>query len=252
MAMTIARSIASGIARSIGSSLDGVGGGAAPTPWQLLLDDANLVMRISGDSNDDGTGDVLDSTGTYNGTWTGTPTYGTPPTGIPGKALDTASGRYITFSNAATTGLAAWTVCGWIKPRTMVDANSPWIGALSTNTAPCIRMLGAKWQCYAWGPSGNPVTGLLTSVDVAAIGRWDHIAFGYNGTTAFLHWNGTDVTGAGTIVASKVIGDNGGYALRIGGGAAGSGTPFNGFTADTRIYSRALTPAESLVLATGI
>lgn len=251
--MSIAKSIASSVVSSVVSSVAGVGGGAAaPTPWQLLLDDANLVMRISGDANDDGTGDVTDSQGTYNGTWTGTPTYGDPPPNIPGKALDTVSGRYVTFSQAATTGLAAWTVCGWIKPRTMFDANSPWIGALSGNTAPIMRMLAAKWQCYAWGPSGNPVSGLVTSVDVIAVDRWDHISFGYNGTTAFIHVNGVDRTGAGTVLASKVLGDNASYALRIGGGATGSSTPFNGFTSDTRIYSRALTVAESLVLATGV
>lgn len=237
--------------RSIIAVVDRAGQGGA-APWQLLLDDANLVMRISGDSNDDGTGDVLDSTGTYNGTWTGTPTYGTPPTGIPGKALDTASGRYVTFSQAATTGLAAWTISGWVKPRAMADAVSPFIGALSGNSAPTIRMLAAKWQCYAWGPGGNAVTGLLTNIDVIAADRWDHISFGYNGTTAFLHSNGVAVTGSGTVIAGKVLGDNAAYPLRIGGGATGSAQAFNGLTADFRLYSRALTVAESLVLATGV
>ena len=251
--MTIASPIARPIARPIASPLDGSGGGGAPiTPWQSLLEDAALIMRLNGDANGDGTGDPTDYKGAYNGTWVGTPTYGTAPTQTNGKAFDTASGRYVTAAIAAMEGLNAWTVCGWTKPRTISDRSSPFFGAVNANTLPALRMSGAKWQCYAWGPTGNAVNALLTNVDVIQVGRWDHIAFTYDGTAAKLIWNGVDVTGTGAVLAGKPIGNNNTILPKLGGNSANvSANAFDGFVSDFRAYSRALTVDEALILATG-
>lgn len=252
--MSIAQSVAGSVASSVASSVAGSGGGVVPvTPWQSLLNDPALIMRFNGDANVDGTGDANDWTGSYNGTWVGTPTYGTAPSQTDGKAIDTASGRAVEMSYVAMTGLAAWTVCGWVKPRTLASNNSPWIGHLSTNSQPCIRMSGNKWNAYAFdNANATIIFGLTTNVNVVLADRWDHIALTYDGTNAKIYWNGADVSSGGTIVAGKTLGNNNGSAnARIGGGVNASTSAFDGLTADTRAYSRALTIDELAAIVAG-
>lgn len=60
------------------------------------------------------------------------------------------------------------------------------------------------------------------------------------------------VTGAGTVVAGKALGNNNTILPRIGGDTTNiSVDAFDGFVADFRAYSRALTVDEALILATG-
>ena len=144
------------------------------------------------------------------------------------------------------------TVAAWVDIQGPIDA---WATALS-------RQVGTGVDQHyhlSLGMDGHP-TFLLTTVgayvtpraaDLAPMDTWTHVAGTYDGATARLYVNGTQVASqaaTGTIAADTtpvILGGNGNDA---------SGVPtelFPGHIDELMLYARALAPAEIAALAAG-
>ena len=86
---------------------------------------------------------------------------------------------------------------------------------------------------------GGTFANYVDSGQTPAIGRWQHVAATYDGTTARIYIDGT--LAASSTYTGSVGGSN---TWRIGAYGSTAGGFFDGLVDDVRIYSRALSPTE--------
>ncbi len=180
-----------------------------------------------------------------NGTWTGSAASAAGKFGN-GGSFPGGTGSYISIANNSNFnfGSSNFTLSAWIKtnstttPQTILshfDNGSPFAGwDFAMNVA---GACGSGKICMWDGSSWQGVTSGITA------STWTHVMAVRNGTTVTFYVNGTSV-GTITIQASIPTSTN---TFRIGdsGDAVRS---FNGTIDETRIYNRALSPAEVTTL----
>jgi len=142
---------------------------------------------------------------------------------------------FVSVSWSTVTGAVARTLSHWFNYTSTANAN--WVSWGTGGT-------GNFWQT---GHFNNTVGSLNFLADVTTSatpyidGRWHHIATQYDGATVSLYLDGKFISSAARTI------NTGSSALRIGSGAG------SGFAAalldDVRVYNRALTRAEILLLA---
>ncbi|MEU4403034.1 LamG-like jellyroll fold domain-containing protein [Streptosporangium sp. NPDC023963] len=190
---------------------------------------------------DEGTGTVIgDASGQGN---TGAATAVTWATaGKYGKALSfNGTSSWVTVPDASSLRLStATTLSAWVRPTTVTNWRTI---VLKEHLAGS----GASYGLYASNgiaPSGWFQTNAedVTRVDgpsALPVNTWNHVAVTYDGTTARLHVNGTQVS---QTPVSGALHDDGGV-LRIGGNSVW-GEYFTGTLDEVRIYNRAQSQTE--------
>jgi hypothetical protein len=95
--------------------------------------------------------------------------------------------------------------------------------------------------------TGSTTTTLIAGAGDLVEGQWVHVAGVYDGATMRLYQDGVEVGSAsktGNVAQSAVI------RVFLGANPPGVDKPWDGTLRDVRIYERALSPAEVLVLST--
>jgi len=240
--MSTAQSVASSVSSSVARSVAGVGGGALPlTAYQVLSASAKAHYNGLGDSPNDVSG-----LGNH-GTWTGTPSYSAPPSGIAGKAFDTSSGNYLSIPSSIN-GVSAWTIAGWCKATSLANNCSPFVGTLTSVSYPMVRWTSADSKLHFYAFNGAPGINNITGSTVITTATWYHVALQYNGTIAKIWINGVDVGSGGTVSASFVLTAD---AARIGGGYNASAAAWVGQVADLFLFDSFLSGADIATLIAG-
>jgi hypothetical protein len=76
---------------------------------------AAAELHWNGDADENGSGDANDNTANgRNGTWSGTPGYGTPPFGS-GKSFIFTGAEEIAYAYGAASGNRCWSLFNWAR-----------------------------------------------------------------------------------------------------------------------------------------
>ncbi|MDX2350413.1 MAG: LamG domain-containing protein [Porticoccus sp.] len=135
---------------------------------------------------------------------------------------------------AITTGAAERTVSLWFyRATTTSDEVLYMMGTNTSNDAFLIAISTSDLHLSFWG------TEITAAVTYA--GAWHHVAAVYDGTDAFLYFDGAEVA---TVTRTLTTGSS---IHRIG--TRNLGAYFNGDADQFRLFDRALTPAEILELS---
>jgi hypothetical protein len=96
--------------------------------------------------------------------------------------------------------------------------------------------------------AGGSPTSLMTSTGQIQAGQWYHLAAAYDGNRMRIYKNGVEVANANK---SGAVDSNPNVSVAIGNQppAAGGGWPFDGMIDDGRIYNRAVSATEIVVIA---
>lgn len=141
------------------------------------------------------------------------------------------------------------TISIWINPAILTQGN--FAGLVARNTGGSINQQSytLSWRQVSGGLFGQIAGGSGVNNDVLApfptvANVWYNIVFTWNGSQLVLYNNGVVIGTTTQTINSQVLNTD----LTIGGrtykGAGGSGEPFNGKIANTKLYSRGLTSAE--------
>ncbi|MCK4294226.1 MAG: LamG domain-containing protein, partial [Planctomycetes bacterium] len=178
--------------------------------------------------------------------WSGHGNHGTlidDPQWVPGQiggALDfDGVDDYVDFGNPPgwPSGLSARSMCGWGKTDT-VAAGFRWIAAYGSPGTGQAMFIGMNADDLFGGGYGDDVQWN----DFWEVGVWHHICLTYDGTTARLYADGSEVASAAknwNLVLSRA---------HIGRQVNDTTEFWDGSVDDVRIYSRALSQAEILHL----
>ncbi len=204
---------------------------SATTPAEVSLVAAYGFNETSGTTTADASGS--NNTGTL-----GTVTRTT--SGKFGGAL-VFSGNYVTVPHAPSLNLTtALTLEAWVYPTVAPNWSTILMKEQPGEFVYAIYA-GAGSNPGGWfniGTSGSTERS-VTAQSALALNTWTHVATTYDGTTARLYINGTQV--ATTAFAGPIATSTG--ALRIGGNAVW-GENFTGRIDEVRLYKRALSAAE--------
>lgn len=145
-------------------------------------------------------------------------------------------------------GTSPRTVCSWMRPAALPGAGGFAIAAMyGTNATGQGNYIGL----YNDGVNQNAIYSgwgdHLIAVHTAPLNTWLHLCGTYDGTTAQLFLNGTQVASAGKSWNTVPVAANGG--IHIGRGDATTAYPFTGAVDDVRIYNRVLSAEEIRTLA---
>jgi len=195
-----------------------------------LGNDNRLTAHWPGDANYNLTGDANDTTGRYNGTWTGVETY---LQGGPHSATDVVwdfdAASYVEAPSEAGDYVDNFTICGWINPQVLAG-----------------RIVGKRATPLAWELFVNASGSVTwfdgasrTSTNVITANNWHHIAIVVEGGTGTLYidgvpniapWTSTLTSNAQNVVFGRFASVNNNF--------------YQGRMADWRIYSRPLSAIE--------
>ncbi|MFC1647242.1 DUF2341 domain-containing protein [Patescibacteria group bacterium] len=160
-----------------------------------------------------------------------------------GSAGDFESGdtEGLYISDASQKGLDITgniSLCAWIKPESLAFGSI--VGKMGTPNNSYIMQLEADGDIIFWlSPDGTDgsLVGVETDTGVSA-STWSHVCGIYNGTNMQIYVNGSP-DGTPTSYSSGIY--NGEQDFKIG---YPWGNYFDGIIDETRVYNRALTPAE--------
>jgi hypothetical protein len=207
-----------------------------------LRTDADLVSRLNGDADLNGTPDADDTEGAYDATYLGdTPSYADPPPQVEDTgyafSLDGAT-NYLTQDAAAQPAgdftFAAWVCFDVLGSNQRVvsvslDASTGWEAYLGAGNTIQVQILGDA---------------IYSSLTQIAAARWYHVAIVRDGSDFGIYIDGTLSGGWHTVTYTA------GGPVRWA--RARTATAYlDGKIADMMIYSRALTGAEILAIAEG-
>ncbi|WP_188197706.1 LamG-like jellyroll fold domain-containing protein [Nonomuraea sp. SYSU D8015] len=180
---------------------------------------------------------VTDATGTNNGTATDT----TRVAGKHGQALSfNGTSSWVTIPHHPSLAMTnALTLSAWVKPTTVDN----WRTVIAKDFTLFDESSYGLWASNGTGPAGGIFTerdyGRPAGTTRLPLNTWSHLAVTYDGTTARLFLNGTQL--AQYALAGTIMEDGG--AVHIGGNTS-YGDYFQGAIDDVRIYNRAQTAAE--------
>ncbi|HKS99723.1 MAG TPA: family 43 glycosylhydrolase [Rugosimonospora sp.] len=199
---------------------------------------------------------ATDASGRGNdGTYSGTPTWGS---GVDGGAFvlgGNAKPAYVTIPNGVLSGLDSVTVSTWVRWNDSTTANE-WVYGLGTDSS---RYLfgtprnggGVLYSAITTG-SWSAESGMAGSAPLTT-GGWQHLAVTVDGTahTAVLYLNGSRVASATgvTVKPSDLYDAAKGYSGYIGRSLYAADPYFTGAVDDFRVYGRALSATEVMELA---
>jgi len=157
-----------------------------PTSYTQLLSQA--VSVLNGDGNLDGTADANDVNGNYNGTWTGTPAYGTPATYKGKSFVLNGTAKFLTQASAAGNYTDDFTVSVWVRVNVMPSTGNSY-RIVSKRT-----LAASAWEVYLTSSgevgfnTGNNT--YLTSAGTVGVGTWYHIAVVIDGASSNIYVDG--------------------------------------------------------------
>jgi hypothetical protein len=202
--------------------------------------------------DEDGQGTVTDESGCGNhGTDVGSPTY--TPAGKFGGAYDFDPYDYVTLGENPTAGLENITVSLWFKT---VDPTNNY------------KLASAAWWSYgggyrpgsgwivgthypeAWSQDNNSIPTESSSPAVSFIpNAWNHVVMTYDGIRLKEYINGQIARNLPT--TGKVLGDANGRNLEVGAWSQYYRN-YNGLIDEFRVYDRALSVSEVMMLYEGL
>jgi hypothetical protein len=182
----------------------------------------------------------------YDGTVTGTP--GFAPLGRIGGAYEFSNSNLVTLARNPTAGLSAFAATLWFKTdqpeldRKLASAASFRGGVVTGWT------LGTKFSEF-FSDDGKPIiVGECYRSSAPRPGEWNHLAVSYNGSRLQEYLNGDLAMDCDT--THRPLGQ--GRPLEVGGWSSLPGFDYTGLLDEFRVYGRALSPAEVVVImATG-
>lgn len=194
------------------------------------VDDTDAVSYWTWDS------DASDSWGSNGGTLNGNASANTTPD-IRGGALDLdGSGDYVQVSDSSSLDVTNFTLSSWVRVDSIDGSNPEEI--IDKNSAYGLRNNGSGVWETSVTVSGTQYTATTSNTTVA--GDWLHLTGTFDGSKLILYVNGVQ-EGKNSNPSSAA--DTNSNNLGIGGDVGGADY-FAGGLDDTRIYSRALSPAE--------
>jgi hypothetical protein len=183
-----------------------------------------------------------------NGTVSGTP--GFAPVGRLGSAYDFKNSNVITLGRNPTAGLSAFAVTLWFKTDhpeldTKLATAASWRADAGVGTG---WTIGTKFSEF-WSDDGKPIiVGQCYRSTAPRPGEWNYLAVSYNGNRLQEYLNGDLAMDCET--THRPLGQ--GRPLEVGGWSSLPGFDYTGLLDEFRVYGRALSPAEVVVLmATG-
>lgn len=187
----------------------------------------------------------------HNGTRNNNPTSTSDRFGI------ASSGAY-NFSNSTQSitapganlpaGTQPRTLCSWMRPSALPGAGGFAIAAMyGANATGQGNYIGLHNDGVNQNVIYSGWADHLTSAHTSPLNTWLHLCGTYDGTTARLFLNGTQIASAAKTWNTVPVSANGG--IHIGRGDATTLYPFSGAVDDVRIYNRVLTAGEIRTLA---
>lgn len=208
---------------------------------------SELIWRLNGDANNDGTGDANAIKGTANGTWSGSAVYQNQPTGKGnGKAFEFSGSTRIDVGSVtgSPTGSSARTISFWVYVDTFASDNlSAGIFAYSvTGGSGQTFEMYAEDQAISVAFNGHRIISPKTTL---VTGTWYHIAVvvptGSTGTTnTLIYINGVSQSKTNEAGSSQTL-NTSTPSIQIG--ATYNTRYFDGRVYDARIYNTALSQA---------
>lgn len=210
--------------------------------YENLLTDPDLLARWNGDGNNDNVGDLINiaNSGTYDGTWVGTPSYfdGQNPDV---KAFNCNDANYFTTSGPTLTGALTFTATINTTVTTITDQIAHFYLQSSPFPGWGVRLVDGELQF--WMGDGSWRSAQSNDYNT---GEYIPIAIVYNGSTVNFYKNGVP---DGSVAAASSIPEFTGIKAI---GATNVGTSIWGGTLeDVRIYDKALNAAQIGYIASG-
>ncbi|MFI6786002.1 LamG-like jellyroll fold domain-containing protein [Nonomuraea sp. NPDC050383] len=207
-----------------------------PTPTPTPSPTPDGLVAAYGMNEGAGT-TITDSTGANNGTTSGA----TWVDGKNGKALSFDGSSMVNINHSPsltmTTGL---TLSAWVKPSDVTSWRTVVAKDYATRTDLSYGLYASNNRTPdGWLNTENNKPGEVTGSALLPLNAWNHLALTYDGTTARLFLNGSQI---GEKAISGAVLDDGG-AVHIGGNTI-YGEYFKGTIDEVRIYNRAQTAAE--------
>ena len=197
-----------------------------------------------------GNGNAKDNIGRNNGTWVGTPAYGSGPHGRKAFSFDGTS-SYVNVGDPAGLRLTqAITLDAWIDPShvsgDLQAIITKWAGDNQLD-AYGLYVVGDPWPC-------SPAASLIGAIGVygvnqcglgggsVAVNAWTNVGLTYDSSSATLsiYLNGVQI--ASTLLSGGITGSN--VPVQIGHQDNADGRYFAGRVADVSVYKRALSASE--------
>ncbi len=178
----------------------------------------------------------------HDGTVSGTP--GFTPLGRLGGAYDFHNGNLVTLASNPTAGLSAFAVTLWFKTDhpeldTKLATAASWRAGVGSGWT-----IGTKFSEF-WSDDGKPlIVGQCYRSIAPRPGEWNHLAVSYNGSRLQEYINGEVAMDCDT--THRPLGQ--GRPLEVGGWTNLPGFDYTGLLDEFRVYGRALSPAEVVVL----
>ncbi len=205
-----------------------------------VVNDRRLVYF----SFDQATGSVIkDESGSGNdGTVSGAPSFA--PVGRLGGAFSFGGNDYIRLARNPTAGLSAFAVSLWFKTdRPDLDTKLADAASLRGGVASGWTM-GTKFSEF-WSDDGQPIIAGQCYRSIAPRpGEWNHLAVSYDGLRLQEYINGDVAVDCET--TRRPLGQ--GRPLEVGAWSSLPGFGFTGLIDEFRVYGRALSAGEVLVL----
>ncbi|HWS37470.1 MAG TPA: family 43 glycosylhydrolase, partial [Actinoplanes sp.] len=186
----------------------------------------------------------------FNGTYAGTPGWGT---GVQDGSVKLSGGSHVTIPNGVLKGAQAATVSVWAKWTASTTVNQ-WIYSLGPDSNKYLftsprngsnvlfsAITGGSWQAESKLSHSAALPG----------GSWQHLAVTIDGSTAAMYLNGTRIASATgvTVKPSDLYDASKSYSGYIGRSLYSADPYYAGEVDDFRIYDTALPAAEILELA---
>jgi hypothetical protein len=217
---------------------------------------------------DDLASPALDSAGSANGTWTGTPVVSAAP--LPPLSTNTPASRALVFDGSGSqfveipngTGLEnlqenSYTLAAWVRPAAIPPGTDPAYNAaygivIKAGWHEGLLYRGNQVFVFDHWETGNVYRGVGSAAHPPNV--WYHVAAVWDRTAnvARIHVDGTQEGSTPSAAANREYDQ---MPWRIGVAYGGTGDyawPMNGAIDDVRIYNYALTATQIGVLAAGV
>ena len=141
------------------------------------------------------------------------------------------------------------TISVWINPATLTQGNFAGLVSRATGGSVNQQSYDLSWRQVSNGFFASICNGAGTYDQILGTfptisNAWYNIVFTWNGSQLVLYNNGVVISTGTQTINSQILNTDltiGGYTYK---GAGGSGEPFNGKIANTKLYNRGLTAAE--------
>jgi autotransporter-associated beta strand protein len=185
-------------------------------------------------------GNANDSTGAYNATVTGSPTYSSGLSGH-GQAINLNGNSYLALPAGVANGSSSMTVATWVK----WNGGNAWQRIFDFGTGTNAYMFltpssgdGTMRFGITTGGNGNEYD---IDTDPLTTGQWVHVALTLGGQTATLYLNGRPVTAGNVRLNPLFVNATNDY---IGKSQFSADPLFNGSFDDFQVYNYALSASQ--------